>query len=122
MSAHSRFLCVAALSSFLIVSAQAQEVKTGDALICATAADARDYAATHEDKVQAAIDSVTDAKSCLVTKVAFVPGKQTDRMQQKNATYVVTEILVVAVNTPYGYLSIHPSVAYTLLKLEEERV
>lgn len=121
MGIHPKFLFGIALSSFLTVSAQAQDVRTGDALICASAGDARDYAATHQDKVQTAIDSETDGKSCLVAKIAFVAGKQTDRLQQNDATYIVTEILVVAINTPYGYLKIHPSVAYTLLKLQEER-
>jgi hypothetical protein len=120
---HSKFLLGAALSSFLIAPAQAQEVQTGEALMCATAADAKDYAAAHEDKPQAAIESVTDAKACRVAKIAYVPGKQTERLQLKDATYIVTEILVVAVGTPYGYLSMRPpNIAYTLLKLKEEAV
>ena len=123
MSVHSDFLLGAALSCFLTALVQAQEVKTGHALICATADDARDYAAAHQDKVQTAIDSETHAKACLVAKIAFVPGNRTDRLQQKNATYVVTEILIVAVGTPYGYLSMQPpNIAYTLLKLQEEGV
>jgi hypothetical protein len=121
MCARLQILASVALST-LIGSAQAQDVRKGDAVICATLADARAYAATHQDKIQNAIDSETHAKACLVAKIAFVPGKVTDRMQQKDATYMVTEILVVAVGTPYGYLSIHPSLAYTLLKLDEKRV
>ena len=122
MAVYTEFLFGAALSSFLLLSAQAQEVRTGEALLCATEADAQAYAAVHQDKIQAAIDSVTDAKACLVAAIAFVPGKQTGHVQHKDATYVVTEILVVGVSTPYGYLTMHPSLAYTLLKLQEEKV
>jgi len=113
-------LSMLALSTLMIIAANAQEVRTGETVICQTLGDARAYAATHRDKIQAAIDSETHAKACLVAKVAFVPGKEADRMEQKDATYTVTEILVVAVSTPYGLLSIYPSQAYTLLKIDEK--
>lgn len=115
------FIVGAVLSVVLIAFADSQEVSTGDIVICATAADARNYAATHRDRIQTAIDNEADDKSCLVAKIAFVPGKESDRLQQQDATYIVTEILVVAVSTPYGYLSIRPSPAYTLLKLGDKR-
>jgi hypothetical protein len=122
MYANLKIIFSVTFSTWVAGSAHAQAVRTGDAVICATLADARAYAATHKDKIQSAIDSETNAKACLVAKIAFVPGKVTERMQQKDATYMVTEILVVAVSTPFGYLSIYPSPAYTLLRLEEKRV
>jgi len=122
MGPYPAFLLGIVLSSFLMVSAPAQEVRTGDAVMCATAGDARDYAAIHQDRVQTTIESERDAKSCLVARIAFVPGKETDRLQQKDATYIVTEILVVAVSTPYGYLTVYPNIAYTLQKIKEKRV
>ena len=97
------------------------EVRTDGALVCATEADAKNYAMLHKDQIQTSIEGEKDAKSCLVVKVAFVPGKQSDRFQQKDATYAVTEILIVAVKTPYGFVSMRPNLAYTLLRLNEEK-
>ena len=115
--------------AFSISTASAQqpkvptdEVRTDGALVCATEADAKNYAMLHKDQIQTSIEGEKDAKSCLVVKVAFVPGKQSDRFQQQDATYAVTEILIVAVKTPYGFVSMRPNLAYTLLRLNEEKV
>jgi hypothetical protein len=97
------------------------EVRTDGVLVCATEADAKNYAMVHKDQIQSSIEGEKDAKSCLVVKVAFVPGKQSDRLEQSDATYAVTEILVVAVKTPYGFVGMRPNLAYTLLRLKEEK-
>lgn len=97
------------------------EVRTDGVLVCATAADAKNYATLHKDAIKSAIDGEKDAKSCLVVKVAFMPGKQADRIEQKDATYVVTEIMIVAVKTPYGFLRMRPNLAYTLIRVDDER-
>jgi hypothetical protein len=97
------------------------QLRTDGALVCATEADAKNYAVVHKDQIQSSIAGEKDAKSCLVVKVAFVPGKQSDRLQQKDATYAVTEILIVAVKTPYGFVTMRPNLAYTLLRLNEEK-
>jgi len=60
-----------------------------DVVICATAADARNYATTHKDAIQNAIAGEITGKACVVAKIAFVPGKQSDRIEQKDATYAV---------------------------------
>jgi hypothetical protein len=44
-----------------------------------------------------------------------------DLVEDNGATYVVTEILIVAVSTPDGLLKIGPNLAYTLLRLPEEQ-
>jgi len=44
-----------------------------------------------------------------------------DRVRNKDGSYAVTEILIVGVATPYGFLPIEPSVVYTLLKVTEEK-
>ena len=93
-----------------------------DVVICATAADARNYATTHRDAIQNAIAGEITGKACVVAKIAFVPGKQTDRMEQKDATYAVTEITIVGVSTPLGVLRIAPNLAYTLLRLPDRGV
>ncbi len=121
----SQILFGAALGSLplaLSVSASAQQkVVTDNVVICATAADAKNYATTHKQNIKSAIERETDAKTCVVAKIAFMPGKQTDRIEDKDATYAVTEILIVAVSTPYGLLKMRPNLAYTLLRLHEEQ-
>ena len=91
-------------------------------MICATAADAKNYATTHQDAIQRAIEREVTGKACVVAKIAFVPGKQSDRIEQKDAIYAVTEITIVGVSTPLGVLGLRPSLAYTLLRLQDERV
>jgi len=93
-----------------------------DAVICATAADAKTYATTHRDAIQNAIAGEITGKACVVAKVAFVPGKQSDRIEQKDATYAVTEITIVGVSTPLGVLGIPPNAAFTLLRLQNQGV
>jgi hypothetical protein len=93
-----------------------------DVVICATADDARNYAKTHKDVIQNAIADEITGKACVVAKVAFVPGKESDRLEQKDATYAVTEITIVGVSTPLGVLRIPPNLAYTLLRLQDQGV
>src|SRR5215831_13674934 len=112
----SQLLIGAAMLWPSAVSAQ-PATTLADVVICATAADARNYATTHKDAIQHAIAGEITGKACVVGKIAFVPGKQTDRMEQKDATYAVTEIMIVGVSTPMGMLRIAPNLAYTLLRL-----
>ena len=113
------FIGIGALWS---AAASAQSDATlADVVICATAADARNYATTHQDAIQRAIQAELTGKACVVGKIAFVPGKQSDRIEQKDATYVVTEITVVGVSTPLGVLGLRPSLAFTLLRSRGER-
>ena len=104
-------------------AASAQPAATlADVVVCATAADARNYATTHKDAIQNAIADEITGKACVVAKIAFVPGKQSDRIEQKDATYAVTEIMIVGVSTPFGVLGIPPNFAYTLLRLQDQGV
>jgi hypothetical protein len=121
----SKLLIAAALSTLPSAFAQAEmqsDVKEDNVLVCATPADAASYAATHKDAIQSSIAGQADEKACLVTKVLFIPGKQSDRIEHNDATYAVTEILIVGVKTPYGILRTRPNVAYTLMRLNETRV
>ena len=121
----SKFLIAAALSTLPVAFAQAEmrvEPTEDNVLVCATPADAKSYAASHKDALQSSIAGEADEKACLVTKVVFIPGKQSDRIEHNDGTYAVTEILIVAVKTPYGVLRMRPNVAYTLLRLNEIRV
>lgn len=106
-----------------------QEVQAARLVICGSAEKAQHFAAQHHD-LQAALASDDAATSkdasgapnaCLVAGIAYVSGKQIDRVRSKDGTYDVTEILIVGVATPYGMLAIEPSVVYTLLRVDEER-
>jgi hypothetical protein len=50
-------------------------VTTDNVVICATAADAKNYAALHKHEIESAIERA-NAETCLVAKIAFLPGKQ----------------------------------------------
>ena len=109
--------------------ARSQNVQAARMVICSSAEKAQHFAAQHQD-VQAAIakdksssgkDASGAGSACLVAGIAYISGKQMDRVVSKDAAYDVTEILIVGVATPYGMLAIEPSVVYTLMKVDEER-
>jgi hypothetical protein len=113
------------MSAFTLAGAQANDAKvqTADALICGTAQQARDYAAQHPENLPAALPAVNmhgPKGTCLFAQIAFLAGKAMDRIEQKNATYIVTEIVIVGVATPYGVIAVKPNIAYTVLKAKEE--
>jgi hypothetical protein len=121
----SKFLIAAALSTLPVAFAQAEvqgEVTEDNVLVCATPADAMSYAASHKGALQTSIASGADDKACVATNAVFIRGKQGDRIEHSDATYAVTEILVVGVKTPRGVLRIRPNVAYALLRLNETPV
>lgn len=121
------------LSSFVALGAKAREAPSPDVqaarlVICDSAEKAQRFATQHQD-LQAAIASDNAAPSkdasgasnaCLVAGIAYISGRQMDRVRSKDGAYDVTEILIVGVATPYGMLAIEPSVVYTLLKVKEE--
>ena len=126
MRIFSNVLIAAALSTLPSAFAQAEmqaEPTEGNVLVCATPADAMSYAASHKNALQASIaGEAEDDKACVATKVIFIPGKQGDRIEHSDATYAVTEILIVGVKTPRGVLRMRPNVAYALLRLNETPV
>jgi hypothetical protein len=121
------------LSAFLAAGAKAQQPDSKDVqaarlVICDSAEKAQRFAAQHQN-LQAAIaneneptkkDSNGAPSICLVAGIAYISGKQMDRVQKDDASYDVTEILIVGVATPYGFLAIEPAVVYTLLKVDDE--
>jgi hypothetical protein len=118
------------LSSLLAFGARAQgvtsqEVRTANTLICGSADHAKKFVSQNHDLQQAlaTVNRATTAESsCLVAPIAYVAGKQIDRVERTEATYMVTEIMIVGVGTPYGVLAIEPAVVYTVLKVDEEAV
>jgi hypothetical protein len=134
MSFVTKVIVWVVLSLFAALGAKAQpalsskDVQAARLVICSSAEKAQHFAAQHQD-VQAAIanneaasgkDSSGAVNACLVAGIAYVSGKQVDRIRSKDGSYDVTEIMIVGVATPYGMLAIKPSVVYTLLKVAEE--
>jgi len=134
MNLFAKIMVWIVLSSFVAMGAKAREapdrdVQSARLVICSTAEKAQSFAAQNQD-LQAAIANdghatKTDASSvpsaCLVAGIAYISGNKMERVQSKDGSYDVTEILIVGVSTPYGMLAIEPSVVYTLLKVTEEQ-
>ncbi|MPZ37694.1 MAG: hypothetical protein GEU95_06455 [Rhizobiales bacterium] len=103
-------------------NASSQDVQAARLVICGSAEKAQLFAAENQD-IQAAMadEKATGASaSCLVAGIAYISGRQMERVTNKDGSYNVTEIMIVGVATPYGMLAIEPSVVYTLLKAQEE--
>jgi hypothetical protein len=103
---------------------RAQDVQTAKLVICGSAEKAQHFAAKHQD-IQAVIAADSDVTSgtsapCLIAGIAYITGQQLERVRNKGASYAVTEITIVGVATPYGFLGIKPEVVYTLLKVGDE--
>ena len=122
MTLFSKAIVWAILSSLAALGAKADDIKASNALICGTADHARQFMAHHQD-FQGALAKVNEpgaATNCLAATIAYIPGKAVDRVERKDGIYVVTEIMIVGVGTPYGMLASQPSLAYTVLKVDEE--
>jgi hypothetical protein len=102
----------------------AQDVQAAKLVICGTAEKAQHFAAKDHD-IQAVIASNNEASSasspCLIAGIAYVSGQQVDRVRNKDVSYAVTEILIVGVETPFGFMAVKPEVVYTLFKVEDEK-
>ncbi|MCC6890078.1 MAG: hypothetical protein IT536_16215 [Hyphomicrobiales bacterium] len=100
-----------------------RDVHTAQLLICGTAEKAQRFAAEHPDLAGALTGTQSGhaaAQSCLVAGIAYVNGKAVQRVRNNETSYDVTEITIVAVATPLGFLPITPSVVYTLIKVDEQ--
>jgi hypothetical protein len=101
----------------------ANEIKVSQALICGSVENAKSFVAQNPDltRALAAANAAADANSrCLVAPIAYIEGRQVERLDRSDGTYSVTEIMIVGVATPVGMLAIEPSVVYTILKLNQE--
>jgi hypothetical protein len=119
------------LTSLLAFGAKAQEtgqtpareITTSQALICGSIENAKTFAMQNPDLARAltAVNDSADAGSrCLMAPIAYIEGRQVERVERSDGTYAVTEIMIVAVATPVGMLAIEPSVVYTIRKVPEE--
>jgi hypothetical protein len=101
----------------------AQDVQSAKLVICGTAEKAQHFAAKDHD-IQAVIaddEASTASAPCLIAGIAYISGQQVDRVHNKGASYAVTEIVIVGVATPFGFMAVKPEVVYTLLKVEDEK-
>jgi len=98
-------------------------------VICGTAEQAKNFVAHHQDDFASPGSDAEsnnagalgkDKDECLVAGIAYIPGKELDRVRHKDVTYAVHEILIVAVATPFGLQKIKPDLAYTIVKVDEE--
>lgn len=96
-------------------------VRTDRLPLCASVEKAQQFA-SKTDNLAAAIasDDVGAAQPCLVANIAYISGRPIERLRSHDAGYELTEILIVGVATPFGYLSVTPSLVYTLVKVDEE--
>ena len=113
------------LSVMLAFGAKAEEfqVTSATTLICGTSDEVKQLLSDNQNlqQVFAAVNEGSSrSKSCLIAPIAYVTGKGIDRVERTDGTFIVTEILIVGVGTPYGMLAIKPSVVYTVQQAHEE--
>jgi hypothetical protein len=74
---------------------------------------------THE--ALAAVNAeAKDPTACAVDMVAYIRGAEVSTVRDKDSTYRVTEITVVASHGPYGFRPIVPTTQFTIFKIDEE--
>jgi hypothetical protein len=108
---------------FLAVPARAQEVEVGTNLICDTQEQVERFVALYDGNAQAAISAVNAAEhnptACGVATAAFVRGPQLATARNKDTTFNIVQLLVVAVVTETGVESVTPAAFFSLVPLEE---
>lgn len=127
MKFFSKLVIWMVLSLFAVFGARAddgprRDVLAAKLLICGTAEKAQRFAADHRDLAAALAGAekggATD--TCLMASIAYVAGKPLRRVRASDQSYDVTEITIVGVATPFGFIAVPPSVVYTLVKVEEQ--
>jgi hypothetical protein len=108
---------------FLAVPARAQEVEVGTNLICDTQEQVERFVALYDGNAQAAISAVNAAEhnptACGVATAAFVRGPQLATARNKDTTFNIVQLLVVAVVTETGVESVTPAAFFSLVPVEE---
>lgn len=115
-------LLVAAVGYCLIFRAEAQDVQTGNGLVCDTAAHVEEVGALFAEKGnQGAIEAV-NAKSpdaCGVLMVAYVVGTTKSQIKVGERYYNVVEIAVLAIASGGQWQKLNqPVIQYTAIEVE----
>jgi hypothetical protein len=98
----------------MVAPATAQEIETGTGLICDTEAQVARYLELYDGDVHAAVTAVNveaaDTTACGVATVAYMRVEDKARVDNKNGSHQITEILVVGIHMPFGIASTPPTV------------
>jgi hypothetical protein len=108
---------------FVAIPAQAQEVEVGTNLICDTQEQVERFVALYDGDAQAAISAVNAAEhnptACGMATAAFVRGPQLATARNKDTTFDIVRLFVVAVVTEAGVESVAPAAFFSLIPIEE---
>lgn len=108
---------------FGAVPAQVQEVEVGTNLICDTQEQVERFVALYDGDAQAAISAVNAAEhnptACGMATAAFVRGPQLATARNKDTTFNIVRLFVVAVVTEAGVESVTPAAFFSLIPIEE---
>lgn len=101
-------------------AAAAQEVITGQGLICDTPEQVAEYAAHFTGDNAAALKKVNAEKPvCTILAVAFVRGEDVKVVSTKNGLAVIAKIAVIAVNTGIRWIrGTKPLIQFTLFTVK----
>jgi hypothetical protein len=108
-------------------SEQKLNIEVGAGLICNSAEQVERYLALHiadsapEQAIKKVNDEVKDPTACALAAIAFVRGEQGKSIEAPGGIMKVTEVVILALQTPAGWQRVHPILQYTALfeKLEE---
>src|SRR6266446_3022237 len=107
---------------FVAVPAQVQEVEVGTNLICDTQEQVERFVALYDGDAQAAISAVNAAEhnptACGMATAAFVRGPQLATARNKDTTFNIVRLFVVAVVTEAGVESVTPAAFFSLIPIE----
>ncbi len=118
-------LKLAFLSVLLVAPARGAEIEIGTGLVCNTQKQVQEFLAFNEADPQTAVRAVNDEErdptACGVANLAFVRGHNAVTVRTKDATFQITNILVIGVVSDDGINSVVPSVQFFLSKIDERR-
>jgi hypothetical protein len=113
-------LLVLALTILGRAEALPQELKPGDGVFCDTIEQIERFAAAKElDEEIAAINKEAGDVACANLTVLAIVGNAGKRLSTPYGSRVITEFLVVALQTPMGWRRIEPVVWYALMKTND---
>ena len=115
-----RLLLFCVLLSF---PAQAQEVEVGAGLWCDTKEQVAQFITENGDDPIATLQKVNDeakASACALSYVAMYRGQTHETVRNANGSWVITEIMVVAIGVNGGFLRVPPARYFTAMPVKEE--
>ncbi len=112
------------LFALFVSTAQAQEIQVGQGLVCDTSAQVGSFLTKDQADPRAALQAVNeeanDPTACVLSRFAFVKGQPGDTVRNEKGSWIVTEILVIAVLTPHGWQRIAPHAYWSAFRIDEQ--